>query len=78
MAAPSLGTKWTCFKCSAKFYDMKKPAPVCPKCGIDQREAPPAPKPGERRRAAPKVVEREVPDVDSEPETEEDEDEDDE
>jgi uncharacterized protein (TIGR02300 family) len=38
--ARDLGTKYTCFKCGTKFYDLKKPAPTCPKCGADQREAP--------------------------------------
>jgi uncharacterized protein (TIGR02300 family) len=56
MAAKDLGTKYTCFKCSTKFYDMKKPDPLCPKCGADQRESPAlkAPeKPARGRRAAP-------------------------
>lgn len=39
MPAKDLGTKFTCFKCGTKFYDLKKPEPVCPKCGADQREA---------------------------------------
>ncbi len=54
MPAKDLGTKYTCFKCGAKFYDMKKPEPICPKCGADQRESPaskPSPAP---RSAAPK------------------------
>ena len=38
--ARDLGTKYVCFKCGTKFYDLKKPAPTCPKCGTDQREAP--------------------------------------
>ena len=38
--ARDLGTKYTCFQCGTKFYDLKKPAPTCPKCGADQREAP--------------------------------------
>jgi len=57
MPAKDLGTKHTCFKCSTKFYDMKKPVPVCPKCGADQRESPAlkAPPASERRsRAAAK------------------------
>ncbi len=40
MATRELGTKHVCFKCGTKFYDLKKPAPVCPKCGADQREQP--------------------------------------
>jgi uncharacterized protein (TIGR02300 family) len=60
MPAKDLGTKYLCFKCTTKFYDMKKPDPVCPKCGADQRESP-ANKPSEGRRgrlaAVPKVIE---------------------
>lgn len=59
MAAKDLGTKHACFKCGTKFYDMKKPAPICPKCGADQRESPALkPAPSERRvRAAARPVE---------------------
>ena len=60
MAAKDLGNKFVCFKCGAKFYDMKKPEPVCPKCGSDQRESP-ANKPAETKRgrlaAVPKIIE---------------------
>lgn len=37
---PKLGYKWGCFSCGAKFYDLDKPEPVCPKCGEDQRDRP--------------------------------------
>jgi uncharacterized protein (TIGR02300 family) len=76
MAAKDLGSKFTCFKCSTKFYDMKKPVPACPKCGTDQREAPVVKPSGGRKSAAPKVVEEpaEAPEVE-EGEAEEDEDE---
>ncbi|HYG66070.1 MAG TPA: TIGR02300 family protein [Anaeromyxobacteraceae bacterium] len=62
MAAKDLGTKHTCFKCGTKFYDLKKPVPVCPKCGADQREspalkAPPAPRRAARPAPAPVVEE---------------------
>jgi uncharacterized protein (TIGR02300 family) len=62
MPAKDLGNKFVCFKCATKFYDMKKPDPICPKCGTDQRESPalrPAPEGGKRSRLAsvPKVVE---------------------
>ncbi|BDG08464.1 FYDLN acid domain-containing protein [Anaeromyxobacter paludicola] len=51
MPGKDLGTKHTCFKCGAKFYDLKKPEPICPKCGADQREQPVAKPASERRRA---------------------------
>ena len=35
-----LGKRYTCFKCSTKFYDLNKAEPLCPKCGADQREDP--------------------------------------
>jgi hypothetical protein len=45
-----LGAKYTCFECGAKFYDLNKPDPVCPKCNADQRDAPRQPA---RPRPAP-------------------------
>ncbi|WP_242396186.1 TIGR02300 family protein [Anaeromyxobacter oryzisoli] len=62
MPAKDLGTKHTCFKCGTKFYDLKKPAPICPKCGADQRESPAkSPPPAERRpRAAARPAEPEA------------------
>ena len=63
MPAKDLGNRFVCFKCSTKFYDMKKPDPLCPKCGADQRESPALKPPSEGRRgrlsAAPKVIEPE-------------------
>jgi uncharacterized protein (TIGR02300 family) len=37
---PGLGAKWACFSCGAKFYDLNRPDPICPKCQTDQREQP--------------------------------------
>jgi uncharacterized protein (TIGR02300 family) len=37
---PGLGAKWSCFRCGAKFYDLNRPDPICPKCHADQRERP--------------------------------------
>jgi len=75
--ARDLGTKYVCFKCGTKFYDLKKPVPVCPKCGADQREAPSAkPASGRARAAPPKQVEPEEAATGDEDEAEaEDEDE---
>ncbi|HMV66429.1 MAG TPA: FYDLN acid domain-containing protein [Myxococcota bacterium] len=35
-----LGTRYACFQCGTKFYDLNRPEPTCPDCGADQREAP--------------------------------------
>lgn len=50
-----LGQKWTCYSCQAKFYDLQKPDPRCPKCGADQRQSPAFEKPKRTRakKAAP-------------------------
>lgn len=76
MPAKDLGTKHTCFKCGTKFYDMKKPDPLCPKCGADQRESPalkPAPEGRRGRLSAPaKVIEPEPEEPEAASEEEED------
>lgn len=55
--AKDLGRRHVCWKCGAKFYDLNKPSPSCPKCGADPREDPalkaPPPK-AVRAAAAPK------------------------
>ena len=65
MPAKDLGTKHVCFKCGAKFYDLKKPEARCPKCGADQRQSPANRPPPEARKgrlaAIPKVIEPVVP-----------------
>ncbi len=81
--ARDLGSKYVCYKCGTKFYDLKKPVPACPKCGADQREAPVA-KPLSARAAraaaaAPKEVEEpELPATDDEEAEDDEEDEKDE
>jgi uncharacterized protein (TIGR02300 family) len=55
MPPKDLGTKHACWKCGTRFYDLKKAAPICPKCGADARESPALKAPPEKRvRAAPK------------------------
>jgi len=77
--ARDLGTKYVCYKCGTKFYDLKKPVPACPKCGADQREAPVA-KPTSARaaKAAPPKEPEEVAAVEEEDTETEEEDDDDE
>lgn len=50
---PELGQKWVCFACSAKFYDLNKEAPLCPRCAADQRESPALRAPRRARSRAP-------------------------
>ena len=67
--ARDLGTKHSCFKCSTKFYDLKKPAPVGPKCGADQRDAPvvkPMSAAARRAAAAERKIEEEAEGVPAE------------
>jgi uncharacterized protein (TIGR02300 family) len=80
MPAKDLGTKHLCFKCGTRFYDLRKPVLICPKCGTDQRESTAAkgPPPAEKRvRAArpvePTVEEAEVADADLDEDLEADE-----
>jgi uncharacterized protein (TIGR02300 family) len=51
MPAKDLGAKHVCFKCGTKFYDLRKPVAVCPKCGADQRESPAQKSPSSERKA---------------------------
>lgn len=39
MPEPKLGTKYDCYSCGTKFYDLGKPEPICPKCGANQKDA---------------------------------------
>lgn len=43
MASPEvkLGSKFECFNCGTKFYDLGKSEPLCPKCGANQKDATP-------------------------------------
>ncbi len=62
MPARDLGHKHDCYKCGTKFYDLKKPVPICPKCGADQREKPAqrGPSPAAEKKRAPAPVEAEA------------------
>ena len=62
-----LGHKWVCFECSSRFYDLNKPEALCPRCGIDQRAAPPPevekkPK-RKKRKSEPLASAPELPDA---------------
>ncbi|WP_284945392.1 FYDLN acid domain-containing protein [Acidisoma cladoniae] len=36
MVAAALGAKRTCSSCGTRFFDLGKPQPLCPKCGVMQ------------------------------------------
>jgi hypothetical protein len=35
-----LGTRYTCYNCGCRFYDLNRPEPACPDCNANQKEAP--------------------------------------
>ena len=35
---PELGKKYECAECGAKFYDLGKAEPTCPRCGTSARD----------------------------------------
>jgi|SRR5580693_3929678 uncharacterized protein (TIGR02300 family) len=55
-----LGTKYECFNCGTKFYDLGKAEPVCPKCGANQKDSvqaeTPAASTASRRKRKPEVI----------------------
>lgn len=44
MAKPELGSKRVCVACQARFYDLTRAPPVCPKCGVEQPPEQPRPR----------------------------------
>lgn len=61
MAELKLGSKYECYSCGVKFYDLGKGEPVCPKCGANQEESEQAEAPvvteATRRRREPAAAE---------------------
>lgn len=58
---PNLGTKYICYSCQTKFYDLGRTSAVCPKCGADQKDADSAtPVAGSRSRKVVEVFEEEA------------------
>lgn len=39
MAELNLGTKFECYNCGTRFYDLGKSDPICPKCGANQKDS---------------------------------------
>ena len=59
-----LGSKYECYSCGTKFYDLGKSEPLCPKCSANQKDVsasdvPSAGQSSRRRRKAevsPKAI----------------------
>ncbi len=58
-----LGQRWICYACSTRFYDLKRPQPICPRCQADQRESPVFAKPKAKRKRAKKAAAEPAPTV---------------
>jgi uncharacterized protein (TIGR02300 family) len=64
----NLGTKFECFSCGTRFYDLGKAEAICPKCGANQKDSDRAESASasaaarKRRKVEPKPVE-----IDDEP-----------
>lgn len=68
MVKAEWGSRRICYKCGARFYDLKKEPALCPKCGADQAKAPPKMSAGSPARARVRaVLPEEVADVDDRP-----------
>jgi len=39
MAELNLGSKFECYNCGTRFYDLGKSEPICPKCGANQKDS---------------------------------------
>lgn len=78
MAKSEWGAKHTCQECEARFYDLNRDPPVCPKCGTTvvrekparprraAKAAPPEPRPAteeEKLAAADEVADKAVDDL---------------
>jgi hypothetical protein len=66
----TLGTKYECFSCGARFYDLGKPEAICPKCGANQKDAKRSDAHSEsaaakrkRREEAPRIVDQPEDDI---------------
>ncbi|MCH7922511.1 MAG: FYDLN acid domain-containing protein [Nitrospinae bacterium] len=60
MVKPDWGDRYTCHSCGCKFYDLNRPEPLCPRCGVDQREATQKARPPSQSRASTAPVEAET------------------
>jgi uncharacterized protein (TIGR02300 family) len=81
------GAKHTCPRCQTRFYDLRRPQTLCPRCGADpvaEAAAMRAARPS-RKKAAPKVApppkpvevdDADLPEVEEADDADEDEDDD--
>ncbi len=60
MVKPDWGDRYTCHSCECKFYDLNRPAPLCPRCGVDQRDPTQEARPPRQSRVSKAKVDEET------------------
>ena len=58
---PGVGSKRVCVSCAARFYDLARMPPVCPKCGTEQPPEAPRPPPMRRSPARNRMMKAPAP-----------------
>jgi len=53
-----LGSRYKCYKCNVKFYDLGRPLPLCPLCGANQNDDESRGLSRRKRRRRPSTLER--------------------
>jgi nucleoid DNA-binding protein len=70
-AVLTLGTRFKCYKCGTKFYDLGKPQPVCPSCEANQHSEEARESSKRKRRRRPHLMTKAEPTITA-PEEEQD------
>ncbi len=67
----TLGTRYKCYKCGTKFYDLGKPQPICPSCEANQHSEEAKESSKRKRRRRPHLMTKAEPTITA-PEEEQD------
>ncbi|HQI81977.1 MAG TPA: FYDLN acid domain-containing protein [Deltaproteobacteria bacterium] len=70
-AVVTLGTRFKCYKCGTKFYDLGKPQPICPSCEANQHSEEARETSKRKRRRRPHLMAKAEPTITA-PEEEQD------
>jgi nucleoid DNA-binding protein len=59
----TLGTRYKCYKCGTKFYDLGKPQPICPSCEANQHSEEARETSKRKRRRRPHLMAKAEPTI---------------